>query len=179
MNVCAKCGASGTALTRTRLATHDYPVLDMPVVLVNAVDRFTCTCGHSLDVIANHEGLIAAVALCRVLMRIKLNGKEIRLLRKTLDLKAIELAGRLEVSPETLSRWENAAEVISNAKEKNLRLRVALALATKAPAIEVNLEALMAMEITPVRPANWPVLCLEAVRVKGDLKKETQYDKAA
>jgi len=179
MNVCAKCGASATALTRTRLATYNHTVLDMPVVLMNVVDRFSCKCGHAVEVIPNHEGLIAAVALCRIMQPVKLNGNEIRLLRKTLGLKAIELAKRLDVSPETLSRWENDAEVIGNSSERSFRIRIAISLTPKAPAISLDMESLMTMEIMPIRPVNWSPLWLEGVRVKDDEKKETQYDKAA
>lgn len=176
MNMCAKCGASGTALTRTRMATYDETILGNPVSLENGVDQFVCSkCGHTVVAVANQEGLIAAVALCRILLPYKLNGQEIRLLRMALGLKGIELAKKLDVTPEAVSRWENG-EVIGNPKEKTLRLVIALAVMPKAPAIDVDLQELMSMEITPVRPTEWPVINLEMVRWKRDNHKDTQWD---
>jgi len=179
MNICAKCGASGkTALTRTRLAAYETTVLGMPVVLVNAVDQYTCkTCGHAVEVVANNEGLVAAVALCRTEMTHKLNGEEIRLLRLAMGLKGNELAKKLDVDPATISRWENG-EIIGNVAEKRLRLAVALALRPKAPAVDVDLEELMAMEITPIRPTTREPLELEVVRMKADHHKSIQWDMA-
>ncbi|HVZ27738.1 MAG TPA: hypothetical protein VG798_03700 [Rhizomicrobium sp.] len=179
MKTCAKCGATGTALQRNRLATYEDTVLDMPVTLVNAVDKFVCTnCQHSLDVVPNEKGLIAAVALCRVLMPRKLHGKEIRLLRKTMGLKSLDLAKQLAVAPETMSRWENGAEVIGSQAERQLRLLVAVKLQSDAPAIDHDLSDILTMEINPLIPANTESLLLEAVRMKEKAKKETQYDKA-
>ena len=179
MKSCARCGATGTALLRQRRAEYEDVVLDMPVMLVNAVDIFTCSsCGHEIPVTQNQEGLIAAVALCRILMPRKVRGREIRLLRKAMGLKGVELAKKLAIKPETLSRWETGAEVIGAQAERNLRLLVAVMLQPKAPAIDINLQDIMNMEVNALMPANSEHLWLEAVRVKSDSKKETQYDKA-
>jgi DNA-binding transcriptional regulator YiaG len=176
MEVCAKCGASGTALKRARLESYEDSVLGNPVTLVNAVERVTCVCGHSVDIIPNQEGLIAAVALCRLMLPYKLNGREIRLLRNALSMKGTEFAKKFSVSPETLSRWETGAEVIGNNAEKYLRLSAAVSLMPLAPAIDVELEQLQAMELSPLRPSEWPSLRLERVRLKHDKKKDTLWD---
>jgi len=175
MKSCAKCGASGTALTLERVAMHEDIVLGSKVRLVNAVDRITCSCEHSVVLVPNQEGLIAAVALCRVQEHYKLSSTEIRLLRLAMQLKAVDLAKELDVTPETLSRWENG-DTIGNTAEKCLRMTVALALMPKAIAIDVDLRALMSMEITPVRPNPAPILYLERVLVKVDHRKDRSWD---
>ncbi len=161
MDTCAKCGALATALRKEKLPTHGETVLDLPVILLNAVERVSCECGHYTDTIPNNEGMIAAVALCRVMMPYKLNGLEIRLLRQTLGLKGVEFAKKLSVSAEAVSRWENG-EAIGNAAEKLLRVTAALVLMEKAPAIDVDLQKLTTMEISPIRPANWSPALLGA-----------------
>ncbi len=166
MEKCAQCGAPATALKKTKLPTHEEIVLDLPVILLNAVERVSYDCGHYHDTIPNYEGMIAAVALCRVLMHYKLNGREIRLLRNTMGLKGIEFAKKLSVSAEAVSRWENG-EPIGNAAEKLLRVTAALALMEKAPAIDVDLQQLTTMEISPIRPSNWSPLYLEQIRMKA------------
>src|SRR5271166_1593132 len=49
-----------------------------------------------------------------------------------------ELAAKLEVREETVSRWENEKEPIGATSEKLLRLIVAQFLGDKAPALEVD-----------------------------------------
>lgn len=178
MKICAKCGASETALTRTRLATYEDKVMGYDVVLVNAVDRFTCECGHELDVVTNQEGLIAAVGLTRVHMPYKLFGPEIRSLRKALGLKSVEFANKIDVTAETMSRWENG-ERLSDVNERALRLVTAASLSPRAPLIDVNFDVLTSMKFLPVRPANIPALWFEMVRTKTqDRKKDDQWDMA-
>ena len=62
------------------------------------------------------------MVLNRVLNVRKLSGPDIRFLRKCLNLKAKEVAKKIEVSAEHLSRCENMALPISPASEKLLRL---------------------------------------------------------
>lgn len=179
MHHCAKCGASGTSMTSARLPTFDDVVLENPVTLVNVVDRITCKeCNHFLDLVPDQEGLIAAVALCRVQQPYKLNGREIRLLRIALGLKGTEFAKKLSVTPEAVSRWENSNEIIGNQTEKYLRLTVALGLKPKASAIDIALEDLMAMDIVPMRPTDLPTIFLEQVKLKEGRRKHKQWDKA-
>lgn len=180
MESCAQCGASGTALKKTRVSSHDDIVLANKVVLLNAVERVQCgECDHSVDVVPNQESLVAAVALLRVHLPHKLSGKEIRLLRLAMKVKAIDLAKKLGVTAEALSRWENG-DAIGNAAEKCLRLTVALDMEAKAPAIDIDLAAIMSMEISPVWPTEAPpVFCLETVLVKHENQKNRSWDAAA
>jgi len=67
------------------------------------------------------QGLIYAAAVSRVMNEQKLKGRDIRFLRKALDLPSKELADRLEVAQETMSRWENDKAPIGPENEKLLR----------------------------------------------------------
>ncbi|MRI57715.1 hypothetical protein D8770_28020 [Methylobacterium sp. DB1607] len=68
------------------------------------------------------DGLLRAVVLQRVLHERKLSGPDIRFLRKCLGIKAKDLAQKIAVTAEHLSRCENKAVPISPASEKLLRL---------------------------------------------------------
>ena len=97
------------------------------------------------------EGLIAAVAVTRVIHDLKLNGGEIRFLRKAVAMTARTLADRLEVTPETVSRWENGKDPIGPTSEKLLRLIVGDELSQKAPAIDFDSAEIVRMRIQSVR----------------------------
>jgi transcriptional regulator with XRE-family HTH domain len=95
--------------------------------------------------------LIAAVAIGRSKADRKLSGQEIRFLRKALDETAKELAEHLDVTEETVSRWENDRLAISNSVERMLRLRVCKVLRQKAPAMDWNDDQILyRLKIIPV-----------------------------
>jgi DNA-binding transcriptional regulator YiaG len=101
-------------------------------------------------VIPNLGGLIAAVAVHRVKQPLKLSNQEIRFLRKACDLTARELAEKVQVRHETVSRWENGEETMSPQSEKVLRMIVGDLLADKAPGIEFDRKAIPPMRIEPI-----------------------------
>ena len=82
---------------------------------------------------------------------LKLNGRDIRFLRKALGYSGKELAGRMEVTAETVSRWENDRELIGSTSEKLLRLIVGGMLEDEAPAIDFDSDAIVNMRIQPAR----------------------------
>lgn len=80
----------------------------------------------------NLERLVAAVAIARALHPRKLDGDEIRFLRKAAGWKAIEMAAELDVDKSTMSRWENGKGIpMGNGAEKHLRLAVCTKLGKK------------------------------------------------
>ncbi len=95
--------------------------------------------------------MIAAAAVARVLIALKLRGNEIRFLREALEETAQELSGTVEVLPTQISRWENDQEPISPRSEKLLRMYVVDQLA-KLTAIKVDRNVIYAMRIRAWRP---------------------------
>ena len=65
------------------------------------------------------------IALTLVRKPSGLTGTELRFLRKHLGYSGIDLAERLDVTPEHLSRWENDAAPMSAMAERLIRLMVA------------------------------------------------------
>jgi transcriptional regulator with XRE-family HTH domain len=118
------------------------------VTLVDGVfDELCEKCGKGKITILDLPGLIAAVALTRVKLPFKLNNKELRFLRKALEISGKEMAEHLKVSPETLSRWENEKLPISEQSEMLLRMIVIALLHDKAEAVDPEMEAVAKMNI--------------------------------
>lgn len=77
-------------------------------------------------IIPNPRGLLQSVAITRLIWPRKLGGADIKFIRKSLKIKASDLASMIEVSPEHLSRCEAGERVLSPGVEKCLRIAVLL-----------------------------------------------------
>jgi DNA-binding transcriptional regulator YiaG len=84
--------------------------------------------------------LLAAAAIVRCLMPIRLRGAEMRALRKIMKMTLADLAKKLDdrTAVETVSRWETEAQPMGGYVEKLLRLLVCETLKDEAPGIEYN-----------------------------------------
>src|SRR5689334_5118779 len=96
---------SGKLVTR-RLAKYTPDLGLDGLEICDAVSSVTCSeCRQVLETaIPNLDELIAAAALERVKIPVKLDAREIRLLRKALDWQSKALAKQLSVDPATVSR---------------------------------------------------------------------------
>lgn len=104
---------------------HYEPNVGAPfkVALINSVRQKISKSEEVLEtIIPNMGGLLKEVALARALCNKKLLPAEIRFLRKSIGLKASELATLLGITPEHLSRCENGDRALSVAAEKLLRI---------------------------------------------------------
>lgn len=72
-------------------------------------------------------GLINAVVRARVCHQRKLNGEEIKFIRKAIGVRAKLLAKYLDMTPEHFSRCESGVKPLSNLSERALRLFAFLA----------------------------------------------------
>ncbi len=160
-------------LASRKVSAFEHPALGLPgVVLKNAVEEIYCPRCNAVDSVhfPNLAGLSAAIAVARVKQNTKLNGPDIRFLRKALALKQQELAGLIGVRNETVSRWETDRQPIETPSEKLLRALVAIKLSDQAPAIDVDLKELIEIKLAAARKDPRPVpLVLEPTRV---LKKD-------
>ena len=176
MRACASCGAIATEATR--LEEHLYELMSIPVILVNAAWRVACKgCGHETVLVPDQEGLTAATAVVRVQIPVKLNGKEIKFLRKALGYTAAALGEKLgDVVPETISRWENGAS-ISPKSEAILRMFAAVSLSERAPAVDINYQALVHMKVNPGRTGfDLEPLRFERVKLKENRATRELWD---
>jgi DNA-binding transcriptional regulator YiaG len=96
------------------------------VILCNAVrQKIDVATGEVLETeIPNMGGLLKEVAVARALYPRKFSPADIKFVRKAVNLKAIELANLLGITPEHVSRCENDGRALSPAAEKLLRVIV-------------------------------------------------------
>lgn len=95
------------------------------VILCNAVRQYVdASTAKTRTQIPNLSGLRKQVALARCLHPRKLNGHELKFVRKSIDLKAVSLSALLDITPEHLSRCESGERTLSGAAEKLLRVIV-------------------------------------------------------
>ena len=169
-HTCEKCGS---ALRMTPIENYEPNkklYAGIRVMLVNnAVQAAACdTCGTKKVEIPDPAGLTAAVAVTRATHRVKLGGSEIKFMRKAMEMPAKEVAKLLDVSEETISRWENDHQPIGGANEKMFRYLACKVLADAAPAIQWGIDAIMELEIAA--RINGEEVCLAFERTKFKAK---------
>lgn len=125
-----------------------------PVTLTGGVVEKLCSeCGaHMGHILKKPSELIAMVAVLRACNGLKLSGSEVRFLRKSMNLKAKELADELTLDPSHLSRIENDRQCISDVYEKLLRAVVCLHHFDAAQELKVDIRRVFSMTIPAVTP---------------------------
>lgn len=157
---------------RKLIETYRTDVIGIPIVLHHSVwEERVPEEEEPRVVIPDLEGLIAAAAIARIKCPFKLSGREIKFLRKALGISGKELAKKLNVAKETVSRWENAKEPVGPMAERLLRIYVGLKLQTDAPAVQFDPEDVMMMEVQSVRRAD-ATLVMHFSRVNVDQWEE-------
>ena len=105
--------------------TVDDLGISFKVVLLDSVRTKAGPSGPEV-LIPDYQGLIKKIAVTRSTHPRKLLGADIRFLRKSLGLKSKELAEKIDISPEHLSRCEAGDKVLSSNSEKALRSLIVL-----------------------------------------------------
>ena len=171
---CDNC-ASDRLATRV-LPEHRTDALGIPgVTLLGIAQELYCQdCGERLGVsYPNLGGIVAALALARAQHPGKFGGIEVRFTRKALNWTARELAARLGVREETVSRWEHDREPIGASSEKLLRLMVTELLGDDAPAVAVDRKRiLLDMKL---KPATHVPLRLKSIELRRNRKRQRAY----
>lgn len=118
-----KCTECGEQMVSTR---EDRPYSRLPGVLLRGVEVLRCPkCGESEVVIPKPNQLGDLLARHLIEKRDRLVGPEVRFLRAHLGLSGVDLARRMGVAPETVSRWENGKDTMGPVADRLLRLLVA------------------------------------------------------
>lgn len=175
-NVCEKCGGK---TVEEKLEEYKEDLLGIPVILRNSVIAEVCQdCGEVGEfTIPDFDGLIAAVAVSRIKVPIKLNGDDIRFLRKALGVNGTEFGQLLDVAKETVSRWENNKDTIGPTSEKLLRTLVGITMSESAPAVDFDPKEVLSMKVKPIRDTGaTPVMSFERIKIKSDKRKEDSWD---
>lgn len=143
MRKCIECGASALKKTTETLSFND-------VVEVEGI-VYTCQkCGHRYEGFARVEELSREVAHHIARREERLSPEEVRFLRKYLGYSSRDLAAFLDVTPETVSRWESKTSPMQMqlSTEKFLRM---MALVEK-PVADYGLDRAGSTEKRAARP---------------------------
>lgn len=106
--------------------TMDHLGTSFKVILVDSVREIDPKANDPEIIIPDESGLHKAISWQRAIDPRKLTGGDIRYLRKSLGMKAKDLAVSLDISPEYLSRCEAGTKVLAGNVEKMLRLTILL-----------------------------------------------------
>ncbi len=108
MKRCASCRSDNLRETKEAVEVRVPSTPEPLVVLVTGVSAIKCgSCGESFlsgPDLGRAELLAGAEAMTRGLR----DGGTFKFIRKALGLRAADLGNLLDVSPETISRWENS-----------------------------------------------------------------------
>jgi DNA-binding transcriptional regulator YiaG len=145
----------------------------LKVELINSVYVFTCTDWSEQEVeIPAFENLVLTAAIVRALTPVKLTGQDLKFFRRALDMKQADFAAAMDITIETLSRWENAARGIAISSEKLMRHNVCALLHSKVP-FHFDPAVLVRMKLVE---AQVPVLKFELTKFKTDHQVTQGWD---
>jgi DNA-binding transcriptional regulator YiaG len=92
------------------------------VKVLNAVVVHRCaSCSDEMTAIPDIHGLVRGAATARALNPTRLSGKEVRFMRRALDMTQRDFAAAMDLSHEHVSRWENDHKGVGGASEKLVR----------------------------------------------------------
>jgi DNA-binding transcriptional regulator YiaG len=104
---------------------HTEDLGGVVVKVLNAAQVYRCSgCGNEIVAIPDMDGLVRSVAIARALNPVRLAGSEVKYLRRVLDMTQADFAKAMDLSPETVSRWENDARGVGGTSEKLMRHNV-------------------------------------------------------
>jgi putative zinc finger/helix-turn-helix YgiT family protein len=142
---CLSCGGQ----MDTRVENHRYRESGLKSVTLLGVEVNRCRiCGEQEVAIPAIEKLHGAIAGALIRKRARLTAEEIKFLRKYLGWSGADFAKRMGKTPETVSRWENAALTMDPAADRLLRLMVA----TRAPVSDYTVDVLAHIAAAVARP---------------------------
>lgn len=160
------------------LPEHDVSdIVGLRVVILNAVTEVIEDDGSAGVNVPETGALVAAAAVARCLMSVRLRGNELRAIRKIVGWTAADLAAKLgeKTSPETISRWENEKQPMGGYAEKVFRLVVCEELHAAVDGIPYKGKMIADMVVVDPWRADpdyqVPTIVLERVKVRNEDRK--------
>lgn len=127
---CPTCEFGKIPLQRT---TRAYDV-SLPDIMVDGLEHGSCpNCGEVILGIPRSQELDSLILQTLLDKPSSLAGNEVRFLRRSLGLKAIELGNALAVNEQQVSRWETGKRPMPAAPDRLLRMLIAVEYNLRAP----------------------------------------------
>jgi DNA-binding transcriptional regulator YiaG len=173
---CMECGRGH--LVEAVLPEHTEDLGGIVVNLLNALRVYRCDdCGAEETEIPDLRGLVRTVAMARALLPVQLSGKDILFMRRALDMTQRQFAEAMELTLETVSRWESGARGIGGMSEKLVRHNVCALLHEQVPAVDYDPVDITRMRILPLPEGkSLPPVPVCRVIVKHGHRREDAWD---
>jgi putative zinc finger/helix-turn-helix YgiT family protein len=117
-----KCFECGSSLKISKDKSYNYKESGLDnIILVGIKQSYCSKCKETFVTIPKVEVLHRAIGKAICCKKALLDAGEIKFLRKELHLKGKEFARSLGITPETVSRWENNNQTISEGEDRLIR----------------------------------------------------------
>ena len=118
-----KCPECGKMLKKLAKQQWPYTESGLDHVVIGGIAVWSCeACGNKMPVIPHITALHDRIAAALARKPGRLEGREAQFLRKSLRLRALDVAELLEVSPVTVSRWERKGHLLPATVDRYLRI---------------------------------------------------------
>ena len=119
MHRCRKCGG---LMEKSIRPEHTEDLGGVVVKVLNAVQVLRCAkCKTEMVAIPDLDGFGRATAISRALNPVRLSGREVKFMRRVLDMTQVKFAEAMELTSESVPRWETDARGVGGACEKLVR----------------------------------------------------------
>lgn len=144
-NVCPTCDGK----IRVTRENHLYVESGLPNVVLAGIEIHRCPkCGTFEMLLPRVTELYRVIAMTVIYKPARLNGAEVRFLRKYLGWSADDFAVHMGVDPTTVSAWENERRPFGTSSDRLLRLMIA----HQAPVEDYSLDDLTRIADVQGRP---------------------------
>jgi DNA-binding transcriptional regulator YiaG len=117
---CSNCEKEARVIT----GNYRFDEVGLPVLLKN-IEMVDCKeCGSRDPIISDVNGLMHVIAFAVIAHPAKLNGDEVKFLRKYLGMSGEDFSKLVEIDRTTLSKWENNQQEIGKHSDRLLRFLV-------------------------------------------------------
>jgi putative zinc finger/helix-turn-helix YgiT family protein len=100
---------------------YHYTECGLDNVFLTGIPLYQCGCGSKVPILSHIDDLHRLIADMVTTRDDRMNGKELKFVRKMMGMKAIELARKLRVTKQTISNWENEKVRMSSAYDLLLK----------------------------------------------------------
>jgi DNA-binding transcriptional regulator YiaG len=161
-----RCGKCKGLMEKSVRPEHIEDLGGVVVKILNAVQVFRCDkCSSQMVAIPDMDGLAYATVISRALNPMRLRGREVKFIRRALDMTQTEFARAMDLTAETVSRWETDTRGVGGACEKLTRHNACALLSKKARGRPYDPEIIAEMEFVDL-PEGHELPPIEMVRVR-------------
>ena len=178
MHRCKKCKG---LMEKSIKSEHTEDLGGVVVKVLNAAQVYRCrSCDDEIVAIPDMDGLVRSVAIARALNPVRLAGAEVKYLRRVLDMTQVDFAKAMDLSPETVSRWETDARGIGGACEKLVRHNVCALIYKATKGRPYDASVIANMEFRSLKEGkSLPPIEMVRVRVPDNDTQENEWGQLA